>query len=70
MLMVAAVAALSGSAPLWLPAAVPCCRAAAQTTDVELAPEIEIHDWINGDGRTTLADFRGEVVLLEFWNTH
>ncbi len=68
--MVTALAVLGVSLALWLPAAVPCCRAAAQTTDVELAPEIEIHDWINGDGRTTLADFRGEVVLLEFWNSH
>jgi hypothetical protein len=34
------------------------------------APEITVSDWINGDGRTTLKDFRGEVVLLEFWKTH
>jgi thiol-disulfide isomerase/thioredoxin len=34
------------------------------------APEIQATDWIHGDGRTTLADFKGEVVLLEFWKTH
>jgi hypothetical protein len=34
------------------------------------APEIQVGDWINGDGRSTLADFRGEVVMLEFWGTH
>lgn len=33
------------------------------------APEIQATDWVHGDGRTTLADFRGEVVLLEFWKT-
>jgi thiol-disulfide isomerase/thioredoxin len=31
------------------------------------APEIQATDWVHGDGRTSLADFRGEVVLLEFW---
>ena len=35
-----------------------------------MAPEIQINGWINGDGRTPLEDYRGEVVLLEFWNTH
>ncbi|MCE9636257.1 MAG: TlpA family protein disulfide reductase [Planctomycetes bacterium] len=34
------------------------------------APEIRVKDWIGGDGRTTLADFGGEVVFLEFWATH
>ena len=36
----------------------------------ELAPEIQISSWIHGDGRDQLADYRGDVVLLEFWNTH
>ena len=31
------------------------------------APEIQATGWLHGDGRTSLADFRGEVVLLEFW---
>ncbi len=34
------------------------------------APEIEAREWIHGDGRATLADFRGAVVVLEFWKTH
>lgn len=33
------------------------------------APAFEAADWIGGDGRTKLADFRGEVVLLVFWTT-
>lgn len=33
------------------------------------APEIQAGAWIHGDGRTTLADFKGRVVLLEFWKT-
>ncbi len=34
------------------------------------APEIAATAWIHGDGRAALADFRGEVVVLEFWKTH
>jgi hypothetical protein len=33
------------------------------------APEIQTKEWINGDGRTSIADFRGEVVLIEAWAT-
>jgi thiol-disulfide isomerase/thioredoxin len=33
------------------------------------APEIKTTEWLHGDGRTSLADFRGHVVLLEFWST-
>lgn len=36
----------------------------------QLAPEIFVKHWIGGDGRTSIEDFRGEVVLLEFWGTH
>ena len=34
------------------------------------APAINVQSWLNGDGRTEVADYRGEVVLLEFWKTH
>jgi hypothetical protein len=34
------------------------------------APAIHVTDWINGDGRQSLEDFRGDVVVLEFWKTH
>src|SRR5262245_6660691 len=54
-----------------LPAALVAIVAAAALGDASLAgkpaPEIQAADWIHGDGRTSLADFRGEVVLLEFW---
>ena len=54
-----AVTALSLSGP-----------APAQSRDPGMAPEIRVTDWINGDDRVTLAHHRGDVVLLEFWNTH
>jgi hypothetical protein len=34
------------------------------------APELQTREWINSDGRTTLADLKGEVVLVEGWKTH
>jgi hypothetical protein len=33
------------------------------------APEISTKEWINSDGRTTIADFKGEVILLEQFAT-
>ncbi len=36
----------------------------------QMAPEIQVNEMIHGDGRTSLADFRGEAVFLEFWGTH
>jgi len=59
----------------WAAAAAVFLLAAAQAAgDATLAgrpaPEIQATDWIHGDGRTTLADFKGDVVLLEFWKTH
>jgi len=32
----------------------------------QAAPELELA-WMNREGRSTLADLRGRVVLLEFW---
>jgi hypothetical protein len=32
-------------------------------------PELQTKEWINSDGRTTLADLKGEVVLIESWKT-
>lgn len=34
------------------------------------APELQTKEWINSDGRTTLADMKGEVILVEGWKTH
>lgn len=34
------------------------------------APAIQSGDWINGDGRTDLGDFKGELVFIEFWQSH
>ena len=33
------------------------------------APEFETSDWINRPERTTVADHRGQVLLLEFFAT-
>ena len=33
------------------------------------APDIQTKEWINSDGRTAIADFKGEVVLIESWAT-
>ncbi len=34
-------------------------------------PDIQVADWVgNWDGRTTVAEHLGEVVLLELWGTH
>ena len=33
------------------------------------APEISTKEWINSDGRSAIADFKGEVVLIEEWAT-
>ena len=46
--------------------------AAAQDTNLvgKDAPDIQTKEWINSDGRTTLADMKGEVVIVEGWKTH
>lgn len=33
------------------------------------APEIDVHTWFGDGARTSLADYRGDVVLLHFWAT-
>jgi hypothetical protein len=47
--------------------------AAAQDEGASLvgkdAPEIQTREWINTDGRTAIADFKGEVLLLEQFAT-
>ena len=48
----------------------PIASAGGNSFQGKLAPEIRPSGWIGGDGRTSLADFRGEVVLLEFWFSH
>lgn len=62
----AALLALATAAPV---AAYPQETAPTTAVTGRPAPDIEVGDWINGDGRTSLADFRGEVVVLEFWAT-
>jgi hypothetical protein len=42
----------------------------AQSFKGQEAPDIQVNEWVNGDGRNSLADFRGEVVYLEFWKSH
>ncbi len=45
--------------------------AAERGADVgDVAAEIRVSKWIGGDGRTQLGDFRGQVVLLQFWQSH
>jgi thiol-disulfide isomerase/thioredoxin len=58
--------ALLASAVVVLAAAVAVAQA---TLAGRPAPEIQAKEWIHGDGRTSLADFKGSVVLLEFWKT-
>lgn len=38
----------------------------------EMAPELDISDWIDGDGKPTtfkLADHKGKFVFMEFWQS-
>ena len=42
---------------------------AAKTFKDEVPPDFKIEEWINGTGETSLSEFRGRVVLLDFWAT-
>lgn len=54
----------------WL-AAAPLPPAAARPGLVgERAPEITPTAWIGGDGSAGIADFRGQLLLLNFWDSH
>jgi hypothetical protein len=33
------------------------------------APELQTKEWINGDGRGSFADLKGEVVVVAAWKT-
>jgi hypothetical protein len=33
------------------------------------APELSTREWINGDGRGSFADLKGEVVVVAAWKT-
>lgn len=53
-----AVAALTGAA-------------CAQRAEVgQQVPDFTFARLRNGDGRQKLSEFRGQVVMLEFWGTH
>jgi len=34
------------------------------------APPIKPNSWVGSNGRSSLADYKGEVVLLDFWFSH
>ncbi len=58
------------AAALLLAGAVPALAQEAKTSLVgKDAPELSTTEWINSDGRTSIADFKGEVVLIEAWKT-
>jgi hypothetical protein len=47
-------------------------HAAAEAANLvgQVPEEIQVSDWMNSDGRTRLADFRGEVLLVKAWGTN
>ncbi len=49
--------------------ATPSGADARHTLVGETAPELTARDWSRGDGRTEIAGFDGEMVLLAFWKT-
>jgi len=41
------------------------------TPDVgDIVADYTFRNFISGDGRTSMKDFRGSVVLLDWWGTH
>jgi hypothetical protein len=63
-LWTAGLLALAGAAGAVLPAS-----AGEGTIVGQEAPEISTKEWINSQGRTRLADMRGEVVFIASWKT-
>ena len=61
---------LAAAAATVIALALPQGSESVMAQDPGMAPEIQINSWINGDGLDKLEDYRGQVVLLEFWNTH
>ncbi len=48
-----------------------CMTTPAKGAEVgELAPEIQADRWYNASGPVSLAQFRGQVVVVEFWATY
>ena len=36
----------------------------------EITPDFTFKNFISGDGRSSMGDFRGSVVLVDWWGTH
>jgi len=55
---------------LGLPLLASTLRAPQSSSVGDLAPELEVGDWLNHLGAApTLAELRGKAVLIEFWAT-
>jgi hypothetical protein len=45
-----------------------CVLASGQSFVGQMAPDFTIEQWTNGTGKNLLSEFRGRVVLIEFWS--